>query len=47
MNGFKKAVLFFKVILKQNKSNVSWLNRKFQDWDGESPVPKKLKLGKL
>ena len=25
---------------KQSKSNVSWLNRKIQYWDGEDPIPK-------
>ena len=27
-------------VLKQSKSNVSWLNGKIQHRDGESPIPK-------
>ena len=32
---------------KQSKSNVSWLNRKIQHRDGESPISKQYRLGKL
>ena len=27
-------------MFKQSKSNISWLNRKIQHGDGESPIPK-------
>ena len=36
------------ILQRLNKvSNVSWPNRKIHHLDGESPVPKQLKLSKL